>query len=84
VFALSGHVLVFYLKREQKMKKIMLAALCTVVFGVVGCSSQENPDKTAHRDYLESSANHRPKCKTKHCNKAGKLGPEKTVEDMGK
>ena len=63
------------------MKKVISVALFTVVFGLVGCSSQEYPDRTAERDYTVASAGHRAKCTTGTC---GKLGMERRAGDTAK
>lgn len=63
------------------MKKTISIALLAVAFGLVGCTAQDKPDVTAHRDNAISSADQRPKCK--HCHK-GKLGMEKVEKDTAK
>lgn len=65
------------------MKKVLSIALVAAVFGLVGCSAQDNPEKTAERDYNVAGAQHRPKCVGKKCVK-GKLGDEQTQKDTVK
>ena len=65
------------------MKKVISIALFVSVFGLVGCSAQDNPDRTSQRDYKVSSAGHRAKCVGGKC-PSGKFGVGQRTGDRYK
>lgn len=68
------------------MKKVILAALCVAVLGLVGCSYSDKPETTSYKEtQSEVDADHGKKCTHKKCKKAkGKLGEEKMEKDTTK